>query len=213
MWIHTALAAKRIAQTETVIIAFDGHRVPNFVRYGTLLLKCSLYRKQVDVCHACGRLGHRTDVCPTPSDVVCRGCGLPNPDEQHQCTPICKFCGGPHLTASKECAHRFKTPYIVRRRRFERARQQEELPPQSILRSSYSQASCIPSPRGKRRSRSRGRSMSRRGSKAALPQDHDHHRLLQRAPAPEAAPRPAPGAARPTGQDPTPPPVVKASPI
>lgn len=161
-----ALAAKRIAQTETVIIAFDGHRVPNFVRYGTLLLKCSLYRKQVDVCHACGRLGHRADVCPTPSDVVCRGCGLPNPDEQHQCTPICKFCGGPHLTASKECAHRFKTPYIVRRRRFERARQQEELPPQSILRSSYSQASCSPSPRGKRRSRSRGRSMSRRGSKS-----------------------------------------------
>ncbi|KAL3191727.1 hypothetical protein MRX96_059613 [Rhipicephalus microplus] len=45
--------------------------------------------------------------------------------------------------------------------------------------------------------------------KAALPQDHDHHRLLQRAPAPEAAPRPAPGAARPTDQDPTPPSGVK----
>ncbi|KAH7953232.1 hypothetical protein HPB49_006309 [Dermacentor silvarum] len=76
-----ALATKRIAQTGTVIIAFDGHRVPNFVRYGTLLMKCSLYRKQVDVCHACGRLRHRADVCPTPSDVVCRGCGLPNPDD------------------------------------------------------------------------------------------------------------------------------------
>ncbi|KAH8024353.1 hypothetical protein HPB51_022837 [Rhipicephalus microplus] len=29
-----ALAAKRIGSTTTVIVAFDGHRVPNFVRYG-----------------------------------------------------------------------------------------------------------------------------------------------------------------------------------
>ncbi|KAH7981959.1 hypothetical protein HPB52_002257 [Rhipicephalus sanguineus] len=71
---------KRIAQTETVIIAFDGHRIPNFLRYATLLMKCSLYRTQVDVFHACGRLEHRADICPTPSDLVCRGCGLPNPD-------------------------------------------------------------------------------------------------------------------------------------
>lgn len=161
-----ALAAKRIAQTGTVIIAFDGHRVPNFVRYGTLLMKCSLYRKQVDVCHACGRLGHRADVCPTPSDVVCRGCGLPNPDEQHQCTPKCKICGGPHLTAGKECAHRFKTPYIVRRRRFERARQQEQLPTPSIVRSSDPRTSSSPSVKGRRRSRSRGRSTSRRVSRS-----------------------------------------------
>ncbi|KAH7944968.1 hypothetical protein HPB49_002864 [Dermacentor silvarum] len=144
-----ALAANRIAQTGTIIIASDGHRVPNFVRYGTPLMKCSLYRKQVDVCHACGRLGHPTDVCPTPSDVICRGCGLQNRDEQHQCTPKCKICGDPHLTAGKECAYRFKTPYIVRRRRFERARQQEQLPTPSIVRSSDQQASSSPSLRPK----------------------------------------------------------------
>ncbi|KAH7937234.1 hypothetical protein HPB49_009268 [Dermacentor silvarum] len=129
-------------------------------------MKCSLYRKQVDVCHACGRLRHRADVCPTPSDVICRGCGLQNPDEQHQCTPKCKICGGPHLTAGKECAHRFKTPYIVRRRRFERARQQEQLPTPSIVRCSDQQASSSPSLRGRRRSSSRGQSTSRRGSRS-----------------------------------------------
>ncbi|KAH7989021.1 hypothetical protein HPB52_024350 [Rhipicephalus sanguineus] len=74
-----ALAAKRIAQTGTVIVAFDGYRVPNFVRYGPVLMQCSLYRKQIDVCYACSRLGHRTDVCPTPGDMICRGCGVEAP--------------------------------------------------------------------------------------------------------------------------------------
>ncbi|KAH7984755.1 hypothetical protein HPB52_023713 [Rhipicephalus sanguineus] len=117
-----ALAAKRIAETGTVIVAFDGYRVPNFVRYGPVLMQCSLYRKQIDVCYACGRLGHRADVCPTPSDMICRGCGVASPDEQHVCTPKCKLCGGQHLTASKDCARRFKIPYIVRRRRSERSK-------------------------------------------------------------------------------------------
>ncbi|KAH7986437.1 hypothetical protein HPB49_025964 [Dermacentor silvarum] len=58
-----------------VIIAFDGHRVPNFVRYGPFLMQCSLYRKQIDVRYTCGRLGHRADVGPTLGDVICRGCG------------------------------------------------------------------------------------------------------------------------------------------
>ncbi|KAH7983207.1 hypothetical protein HPB52_010171 [Rhipicephalus sanguineus] len=117
-----ALAAKRIAQTGTVIVALDGYRVPNFVRYGPVLMQCSLYRKQIDVCYACGRLGHRADVCPTPGDMICLGCGVANPDEQHVCTPKCKLCGGQHLTASKDCARRFKIPYIVRRRCSERAK-------------------------------------------------------------------------------------------
>ncbi|KAH7953216.1 hypothetical protein HPB49_006186 [Dermacentor silvarum] len=108
-----ALATKRVTHTRIVIIALDGHR-------------------EVDVCHACERHGHRADVCPTPSDVVCGGCGLPNPDEQHQFNPQCKICGGPHPTTGKECAHRFKTPYIIRRRRFKRARQQEQLLTPSI---------------------------------------------------------------------------------
>ncbi|KAH7972570.1 hypothetical protein HPB52_013566 [Rhipicephalus sanguineus] len=78
-----ALAAKRLAQTGTVIVAFAGYRVPNFVRYGPVLMQCSLYGKQIDVCYACGRLGHRADVCPTPGDMICRGSVVASPDEQH----------------------------------------------------------------------------------------------------------------------------------
>ncbi|KAL1471760.1 hypothetical protein MTO96_039754 [Rhipicephalus appendiculatus] len=37
-----ALMAKRIAQTGTVIVAFDGYKVPNLVKYGSILLRCTL---------------------------------------------------------------------------------------------------------------------------------------------------------------------------
>ncbi|XP_077564720.1 uncharacterized protein LOC144180214 [Haemaphysalis longicornis] len=61
-----ALGVKRIKNSGSVIIVFDGLRVPNFVRYGRTLVRCYLYRKQVDVCYACGKIAHRKDVFPTP---------------------------------------------------------------------------------------------------------------------------------------------------
>ncbi|KAH6929217.1 hypothetical protein HPB50_024875 [Hyalomma asiaticum] len=116
----TTLAAEHIASTTTVIIAFDGSDVPYQVRYGSTLLPSSLYRKQIDICYQCGRLGHRMDVCPYPNNKICRGCGARNPAVDHNCDPKCSLCGGPHLTADKSCAARFKTPYVIRKRIGER---------------------------------------------------------------------------------------------
>ncbi|KAH7975520.1 hypothetical protein HPB52_002616 [Rhipicephalus sanguineus] len=108
-----ALGAKRIKSTGVVIVLFDGYKVPNYVSYGGTLIKCTLYRKQVDVCYACGRLGHRSDVCPTPDASVCRACREAiQPNEHHVCEPICSLCGGKHLTASRDCKHRYQTPYV-----------------------------------------------------------------------------------------------------
>lgn len=101
----TALAAKRLANTTTVIVAFDGLEVPTLVRYGATVLRCTLYRKQIDVCYQCERLGHRMDVCPTPHDKICRGCGARNPSQEHQCTPDA-FCAGVRIPQQTNCAGR-----------------------------------------------------------------------------------------------------------
>ncbi|KAH7951666.1 hypothetical protein HPB52_011153 [Rhipicephalus sanguineus] len=102
-----ALGAKRIKNTGTVVVVFNSYKVPNYVSYGGTLVRCTLYRKQVEVCYARGRLGHRADVCPCPDEAVCRGCGIVNPDEQHKCDPKCRLCGGRPLTAAKECKERY----------------------------------------------------------------------------------------------------------
>lgn len=122
-----ALGAKRIGTSTAVIVAFSGGKVPYYVRYGNALIKCQLYRKQVDVCHQCGRVGHRKDVCPTPNEQACRGCGEKNPKEDHKCTPKCKLCGDKHLTGDRECRARYKTPYVIRKRQWERRKAEEQL--------------------------------------------------------------------------------------
>lgn len=118
----TALEVRRIKTTTTVIVLFDGLRVPNFVMCGAGMLPCALYKRQVDVCYGCGELGHRADVCPTPSVKKCRGCGAASPTEDHQCEARCGICGGRHPTADRKCEQRFQTPYVVRRRRRRRRR-------------------------------------------------------------------------------------------
>ncbi|KAH7965870.1 hypothetical protein HPB49_011678 [Dermacentor silvarum] len=163
-----ALAAKRIKTSGSVIVLFDGLKVPNFVRYGSTLVRCYLFRKQFDVCYTCGRVGHRSDVCPTPDFVQCRGCGIVNPGEEHVCVPQCKFCEGDHPTGDKSCRQRFHIPYVVRLRRRERNRSR------SITRAPLEELQPVPhhhpSTRGRSRSRSRTRSrrrsQSREGSRS-----------------------------------------------
>ncbi|KAL1426026.1 hypothetical protein MTO96_003495 [Rhipicephalus appendiculatus] len=82
-----ALEVKRMTDTTTIIVLFDGLKVPNYVMCGASMLRCTLYRRQTDVCYACGRLGHRADVCPAPENTICRGCGTASPAEDHECSP------------------------------------------------------------------------------------------------------------------------------
>ncbi|KAL1446609.1 hypothetical protein MTO96_044527 [Rhipicephalus appendiculatus] len=154
----TAIAAKPLSNTTNVIVLFSGLKVPSFIHYGGALIKCALYRKQLDLCHHCGRLGHRMDVCPSPQDRICRGCGTANPGPDHQCNPCCQLCGGEHLTADKQCKARFKMPYIVKRRRWERQRQREE---EILAWEATREAVGRPSREAKPRSRSRTHSRTR----------------------------------------------------
>lgn len=183
----TALQANRIGRSRSVVIAFAGRKVPRYVRYGNLLTECTLYRKQIEACQACGRLGHRLDVCPDPTDKICRGCGTAGPAEDHACEPKCGLCGGNHITADKTCRARYKTPFIVRQRRWERRlKNQQERgrspdrrgPAGGSQRDSRSRtktpARCA---EGRRRSRSRAQSRTRGG--AGGRQGRSHSRPAQ----------------------------------
>ncbi|KAH7981150.1 hypothetical protein HPB49_022052 [Dermacentor silvarum] len=97
----TAVAAQGLGNTTTVIILFDGYKVPIYVRYGRVLTRCSLYRKQVDSHKQCNRLGHRSNMCPKPQDKLCAGCGKTNPDQDHTRQPRCQLCGMDHRMAGK----------------------------------------------------------------------------------------------------------------
>ncbi|KAL1480341.1 hypothetical protein MTO96_051111 [Rhipicephalus appendiculatus] len=51
----------------------------------------------------------------------------PLPDN-HQCTSTCQLCGSNHQTADRTCKARYKTPYIVKHRRWERQQQDSPMP-------------------------------------------------------------------------------------
>ncbi|XP_040358850.1 uncharacterized protein LOC121047576 [Ixodes scapularis] len=185
-----ALAAKRIGSTTTIVIAFDGPSVPHLVRYGATLIPCCLYRKQIDICYHCGRLGHRMDVCPFPNNKICRGCGARNPEQDHQCTPKCTLCGGPHPTADKGCTAKYKTPYVIRKRLWEQRMAQQSLPQPGDfppIDTNHRSRSRSRPRAGRSRSRSRSTPRVRQTSKKRLPppQPRQNHQQQQPGPGPQ----------------------------
>lgn len=81
------LYAKRIKNSNTVVLLLSEMKVRRYVMMGKCLVQCSLYRRQHDVCSACGKPGHRADVFINPIGNPCKHCGTQNPQEDHQCTP------------------------------------------------------------------------------------------------------------------------------
>ncbi|KAH9364424.1 hypothetical protein HPB48_000163 [Haemaphysalis longicornis] len=73
----------------------------------------------------CGRLGHRTDVCPTPEIQVCKGFATKKPPEDHRCDPKCALCGKDHPTGDKKCRKRYQVPYLLKKLKWERKRTQQ----------------------------------------------------------------------------------------
>lgn len=122
----TAMAAHRLGGSTSVVILFEGQKVPHYVKYGGFITKCTLYRQHREVCKTCGQVGHRKDVCPTPNARVCFACGRRNPGADHAeyCRPRCRLCGGSHVTGAGSCKNKFKTPLQIKKRQW--ARQQAE---------------------------------------------------------------------------------------
>ncbi|KAH7931886.1 hypothetical protein HPB52_025184 [Rhipicephalus sanguineus] len=87
---------------------------------GQAIIRCYLYKKQMEVCSKCTRVGHRADVCPTPMVNVCHSCGAKDPKQGHSCLLRCKLCGKGHTTGDKACKQKYQTPFVIRQRRKER---------------------------------------------------------------------------------------------
>ncbi|KAH8020394.1 hypothetical protein HPB51_001027 [Rhipicephalus microplus] len=100
-----ALEAHRIGNTTSIVILFAGTKVPNYIKYGSNIVKCVLYKQHHNVCKTCGKIGHRADVCSTPETKICFACGAPNRTADHaaRCKPRCKLCNGAHATGTEGC--------------------------------------------------------------------------------------------------------------
>ncbi|KAH7971566.1 hypothetical protein HPB51_027091 [Rhipicephalus microplus] len=104
----TLMGVRRMTGTTTIILLFDGPKVPNYVCCGMLLLRCTLYKRQIDTCRNFGRIGHRQDFCPTPSEKVCEHCGIKPTGHDNKCvTPECALCGQAHITGNRTCPNRY----------------------------------------------------------------------------------------------------------
>ncbi|KAH7953312.1 hypothetical protein HPB49_007027 [Dermacentor silvarum] len=121
----TILQARRMGNTNSVIIL--GPKIPFYVYYRGAEYRCYLHKKNVEVCGACGRIGHRAYVCPTPDKKQCKDCGAQHPADNHNCNPKCALCGKVHPTGDKSCQRRFQTPFLIKQRQWEKQRQQQTL--------------------------------------------------------------------------------------
>ncbi|KAH9378507.1 hypothetical protein HPB48_001674 [Haemaphysalis longicornis] len=107
---HEIVSARRLGNSSAAIIHFEGPHVPFYIKVLGTIARCRPYRKSVQYCKACGDIGHRQDVCPSPKPEVCSKCGKKPENEEHNCNPTCKLCNLPHETAGKECRRRLKPP-------------------------------------------------------------------------------------------------------
>lgn len=157
----TVMTAHRLGKTTSVVILFDGDKVPYYVKYNGVIAKCTLYKQHREVCTTCRKVGHRRDVCPTPHVRVCFACGRRNPDEEHKeyCKPRCTLCGGDHITGGGSCKNKFKVPMLIRKRmaaKIEREETKTKMAPNNMVPQKKA-SNDVPPATQARRSRSKSR--------------------------------------------------------
>ncbi|KAH7967075.1 hypothetical protein HPB49_022195 [Dermacentor silvarum] len=104
---------RKLGKTSVALLAFEGHHVPRFVHYNSVVTPVREYKRTIPACYCCGTVGHRPELCPHPNDQRCGHCGqVVDASEEgmtpHECKPSCQVCGKEHLTGSPACKAKFR---------------------------------------------------------------------------------------------------------
>lgn len=104
---------RKLGKTSVALLTFEGHHVPRFVHYNSVVTPVREYKRTIPACYCCGTVGHRPELCPHPNDQRCGHCGqVVGASEEgmtpHECKPSCLVCGEEHLTGSPACKAKFR---------------------------------------------------------------------------------------------------------
>ncbi|KAH7965916.1 hypothetical protein HPB49_012131 [Dermacentor silvarum] len=104
---------RKLGKTSVALLTFEGHHVPRFVHYNSVVTPVREYKRTIPACYCCGTVGHRPELCPHPNDQRCGHCGqVVGASEEgmtpHECKPLCLVCGEEHLTGSPACKAKFR---------------------------------------------------------------------------------------------------------
>ncbi|KAG0412443.1 hypothetical protein HPB47_010416 [Ixodes persulcatus] len=124
-----ALEARRIKNSTTAVILFEGLKVPNYVMCSLSMPRCTLYRRQTEVCYASGRLGPPSRRMPDSRKRGLQGLWSKFPKRRTYLFTEVR----PLWAADKSCKQRYQVPYIVRQRRKERRDYNQDFPPMGAL--------------------------------------------------------------------------------
>ncbi|KAH7953275.1 hypothetical protein HPB49_006703 [Dermacentor silvarum] len=115
------LAARRLGQSETILLTVKGATVPKEVKMGLWLTKTQPFRPRAVQCTICFTIGHRADVCPTAHEFTrCETCGQQFPPAQrpdqtaHECEVRCFNCEGPHGARDPRCPKKQQADKLTR---------------------------------------------------------------------------------------------------
>ncbi|KAH6940625.1 hypothetical protein HPB50_003352 [Hyalomma asiaticum] len=115
------LAARRIGQSEAILLTVKGATIPKEVKVGLWLTKTQPFRPRAVQCTICLTIGHRADVCPTAHEFTrCETCGQQFPAGQqpertaHECEPKCFNCEGPHAARDPRCPKKQQADKLAR---------------------------------------------------------------------------------------------------
>ncbi|KAH6941416.1 hypothetical protein HPB50_017922 [Hyalomma asiaticum] len=134
------LAVRRIKDTITVILLFNGLEVPNYVRCGMLVLRCTLYKRQTLAASVAASATAKT--CARLRPKKCVSFGAQHTGSDHKCVqPKCALCGQGHVTGYRTRPNRYQGPYVVRRLRRNNSQPAQGSP------VTYKQQQTMPTPK------------------------------------------------------------------